>query len=186
VKTFITVALNRITNGNFIQEYPLDRKFLDNDDGNIFSANGYLDYWGSYSKCDYLIEVKHGWVRFYPDSNEYTLFQGTLDKFRSSIRQLDAVADKAEYRVNNHLFGIGLTIAPVFVRNADLEVLNPSKELNDSLFSDIQQEKGDFIAIWYLEKEYAHLFTFYTDNGEVSEYFPALLFFGKIKKYSRN
>lgn len=185
VKTFITIALNKISSGNFIQEYPLDRKFHDNDDGDFFSANGYLDYWASYSQCDYLIEVKHGWIRYYPDSKKYTIYKTTLDKFISSIEQLDSVDDKTDYKVNNHLLGIGLTVAPLFVKNKDFEILQFDKVLNDSLFNDIQQSNGDFIGIWYLEKEFAKEFKYDTDKGEITEYFPALLFFGKIKKYSR-
>lgn len=185
VKTFISIALNKITNGNFIQEYPLGRKFHNNDDGDIFSANGYLDYWASRSPCDYLIEVKHGWIRYYPDSNHYTLYKRTLDKFKSSIRQLDAVECKTDYRLNNHLLGIGLTVAPLFVHNRDLKVLKLNKELNDSLFYDIQQANGDFMAIWYLEKKFTQQFKFESDGREIVEYFPAVCFFGKIKKYSR-
>ena len=185
VKTFLTVALNNVTKGNFIQEYPLNRKYREHDNSDFFSANGYLDYWASFSKCDYLLEIKHGWIRYYIDSGEYTIYQKTIDKFQSSISQLDSIEYKTDLKINNHLFGIGLIVAPIYVRNKKPDTLNDPDSFNDFLFEEVKKLGGDFIGIWHLESEYLQEFTYETDSGTYKEYYPTLLFFGKIKKYSR-
>ena len=188
VKTYLTIALNEVTKGNFMQEYPNSRIFhRKGSKKNIEQSTGFIDYWADMKESTYLMEIKHQWIKYHPETDEYTFYSYLQGKFKQSVAQIDSIENKMNLKTKKHLFGIALTIVPVFVKNNPLERIILDKETINFFIKECMGGKDEMRANvlggWILEENYLQEFN-YSEDSE-SEYYPAVLFLAKVKKYSR-
>lgn len=117
VKTFLTLAIGKVTDCSFLQEHPTDRLKNQKKAKNNSTTAGHFDYWANYKKSSFLIEVKHNWIRYYPEDNRFTFYKVLDDNLKHAVDQVDEIADKTGFKYAQNLFGLGLIVAPVFIQD---------------------------------------------------------------------
>ena len=180
--TFLTPAIDKITNGFFLFETPIKR----GQSGKRENSNGRVDYWLNYRNSSYLLELKHAWIRAsFRNENEKFTFYGLEKSFRGAINQLDNCHDKvAGFMYRENMFGVALAIVPVFGRgDVFMKVRN-----TDHLLSQVRGEcpKANAIYAWHLPTACATVLCIQRTSGKiVKEFYPMVLFIAKVKKLSR-
>jgi hypothetical protein len=187
VKTYLTIALGKITGNNVIQEYTIDRNKSDKDkdytDEGI--SIGRLDYWTGYNKTNFLIEVKHGWVRYYQE-NEFTFYSGLAKKITSATKQINNITPKKHLHDKKHMFGLSLLIAPIFGWNTEFKVIKMSQQNLDYYWKECKKRGANIIGFWRINNEYNNTNSFENDNGKsFTEDFYGVFFIGRLKKISK-
>ncbi len=187
VKTFLTIALAEVTNHNVMQEYPLERK-TDKKKGKYKHKTGRLDYWANFKNSDFLIEVKHGWIRYYPEFHKTTFYKRYNCLFQDAIKQVRSIKNKSGYKSSKHLFGLSLMVAPYFVKSLDKgsSTINFDRSFKNQLAQLLKDSKGNIGCFWRLESKEIEKISYTERNKTYLEYYPGVLFLGKLVKYSRN
>lgn len=186
-KTFLTIALGNITNGAVLQEVPADRKIINLEDESKQKSlyKGRLDYWATYKESSFLIELKQSWLRYYGTTDEYSFYKHIEDQLKASIKQIDQLDNKMSFKIKENLFGLGMVVIPVFCRDDDFPKMSIKKNF-DFICEEFEKCGANIVSIWDIEKQYKHT-QYYTDKNEIDKqnHYPALLFIGKLKKFTR-
>lgn len=190
LKTYLTIALGKITNVNVMQEYPLERKKGTRRNKPIF-GHGRLDYIATYKNSDFLIEVKHGWARYYAKNEKITFYKKYKYYFQGAINQIKRIHSKSAYKSKSsrHLFGLSLIVVPFYeAMNRNKQEPVPLTESIKSKLEDICLDKdlgSNMFCFWTLNKDDIEVIKYPENNKPYWESYPAVLFLGKMTKYSR-
>ena len=196
-KTFITPALASLTDMSLIQERPIERHNYKRWSGRGRSpktSRGRADYWANYKDVTFLVEIKQGWTRFFPErrgeeegvSNCLNIYSSTRNKFtKKSQEQLHKIDNKGYYKQGNELYSLFLLISPVFVGGPRHKELNAERMDEDVIYrlADMWESKNaNMFALWRLNGKYLN---FKNEWPESHEYYPAVCFIGNLVRQSR-
>jgi len=177
IKSYLTAAINKVTNSSFMQEVSVDRKS---------GKSGRVDYWANFQNCSFLIEVKHNWIHYYPETNKITWHLSKSATLKSAVQQLDDIDERTEYKYRNHLYSLGMLVAPFYVRNRKAVPLRFDEDLANNIIFEEKKNSANIFALWILDKKYLYLNEWEENSGkESAEYYPAMCFSGKFKKLSK-
>lgn len=205
IKSFFTPALNIVTNTFFLQEQPIERrrkrKFKKYEKVNKKISKGRVDYWASYGKYSFFIELKHGWIKFYSKrfnkykniedhkyySKIFTIYKYTKQRLKSAWKQNKRIKRNRDIELNKILYPIALVICPIYVEEKipkNQKKYDKPPIFNSEIFTILinlikKQMRANIIGIWRLPRKYLIYNQF---NKKEQEYYPALCFIGKIKK----
>lgn len=171
-KGFITIAINKITKTNFLQELPIKRK----DGGN--ERNGKIDYFARYKNINLLIEVKQ--IRTSTKKGEIVLNPSINLCLEECINQIQSIKNPTSIDDAEGIwYGIAMCIVPLYVSKK----MNPNGfELSDDKIDKIKKKiKASHIS-YHKEKKREYI----NVNDAKGEYiFPGYLIALKTKKLSR-
>jgi len=177
VKTYLTISLGKITKNNVIQEYSIERNCFHKKDKNKTNT-GRLDYWASIEKTAFLIEVKHGWVRYYK-KNVFKFYSELMDKMDEANKQIDKIIDKKNlHDEKKRLFGLSLIVAPIYGRNVKFETMHFSSENLDYYWKQCKNIGANIVGIWRLSNDY-------NQNVDFTDNIYGVFFIGKLKKITK-
>lgn len=151
-KTFITIALDRISKGNVIQEPGLDRKYT--------AKAGRADYFVCINKTKYLIEVKQIWTQISRLSRPDDFNRITLNKIISQIKDIKNSRIK-------HDVCLGLCIVPIFEKiegkplPKERNISNLIKSVSESII-----KHKNIISIEYVDSKLFRQMRVPTDYGD--------------------
>jgi len=105
-KGFITVALNKVTGTNFLQELPVKRKINDK------VKNGKVDYFARYKSIRVLIEVKQSRVSV--QQGKLKIGDKLKKSFKNAIIQIDNISKRTSIE-DGVWYGVAICIVPFYV-----------------------------------------------------------------------
>lgn len=184
IKTFITLAINDITDTFFIQENPVSRRKMPSKENPSRKGNGRVDYLAHYNKTSFLIEVKDSWIRYYDETNEFTFYKNIKYLLKKAKNQVHTVRDRDSYKNSKNLYGIALVVAPIYYRIDKNEKF--SSFVLDSQTKEILEETAlnlgfNVFSFWKLPKHYLED-EFFVNHRKQKENNVGLAFLGWIKK----
>ena len=185
VKTFLTLALGKITNGYVIQEHPISRR---ESRAKKAIYNGRVDYGANYYSSSFLIEVKHHWIRYKPKTDDFIFYNGISLHMKTAISQIDRIKEKIGFNYYKNLFGLGLIVSPIFIRTKQKDIeynIRITNKLIDQLANDARNAGANILAMWKTGDNYYLDNSYKEDDEKYFEYFPGLIFIGKVKKISK-
>lgn len=187
-KTFLTIALGKITNCSCMQEYQIDRK-IDRKRAGSAESPGRVDYYAhyNYGNSTFLIEVKHGFIKYYPKGKGnriIKIYDVTKNRFDYGYKQLIEIKNKEKLKYKNNFFMINLLIAAIFYTT---DKNNNRREMKRNLFQKIKKQcfnempnANGFAFAAIKEKE---LYSFKPQSkSSPCEFYPGVLFIANIEK----
>ncbi len=191
IKTAVTCSLNESCNGYFMQEPAVNRKKKINTNVSYDEySNGRLDYWcrfGDITKISILIEVKHHWINIYKNM-QHTLYKEVINRHLEAIKQIKNIK-KSDYIIDN-LYGVALTILPIFTRYKSLNN-NPLLMDNNSLEilgrKILKQVQSNACSGFIIPNQLQSITDFHNENTSKIEYqsFPGVILLWNISKFTR-
>jgi hypothetical protein len=144
----ICPAISDVTNGKFIFEHPLKRKWYGED-----PYTGHIDYWASFLGKSYIVEIKHSYLS-YQKKQPVT---NTITKLEDAVRQLNGVKNtfRRDYPGNDmHYYGIAFEWV-TFRKGSTIEEkleMDDTKEIKDA-YASLKQVVGSvqLYGLWMLE-----------------------------------
>jgi len=180
LNTVFCPALGSI-NCNFIAEYPLKRTHKVKE--KEFTLTGFLDYWISYKKCSFLLELKQGFFSLRDDVDAELL----RSNFKVAIKQLNDIGlnERKELQSNDkELIGIALEVVTFYQSLKDKNTIDSQgikekyNDLRQKFKDDTEIDALNLESIWYPKEELVKDIK-YSGNSFV---IPAVAFLGKIVK----
>ncbi|MCB9304795.1 MAG: hypothetical protein H6566_29555 [Lewinellaceae bacterium] len=182
IKTFITLALGKITKNNFLQEFPMERVKKRTKKWE-YLGNGFVDYWAATKEVTCFIEVKNEWTRYYPEKKEFTFYKVAAGLLSDAKEQTDQIKDKGAFYNTKHAYSLGLLITPIFAFGEKAEIIRMDATLKEELIRGAKDLGADILAFWRIGNKRLHEYEL--ENGGEVEYFPGVVFWGRMKKVSR-
>ncbi|MCO6490035.1 MAG: hypothetical protein J5I98_16610 [Phaeodactylibacter sp.] len=182
VKTFITLALGKMTKNNFLQEFPMERVKKRTKKWE-YLGNGFIDYWAATKEVTCFIEVKNEWTRYYPEKKAFTFYKAAAGLLSDAKEQTDQIKDKGAFYNTKHAFSLGLLITPVFAYGEEAEIIRKDAALKEELIRGAKDLGADILAFWRIGN--GRLNAYERENGKGVEYFPGVVFWGRVRKVSR-
>jgi len=138
-KGYVTAVLDGLCGGYLMQEYPVARLEGDTPRSGGYDytdrSSGRVDYYCVYydgdSGVSLLVEVKQYWIRFFPDPDKsrFTVYAEGVRRHETAKEQLKKIGGKQDFKVGKRLYGVALSIMPVFSRHkSDEEKVSPIGE----------------------------------------------------------
>jgi hypothetical protein len=186
-KTCVTAALDAVCDSNLIQECPVDRK-KPISKRKVVRAKGKLDYWCEYGEgtpIDILVEVKHGWIRYYK-KNRHTVYAWAIDRHAEAVKQLRDIQDKR----NLGDYAMALTILPVYqltTKRREAGVCLDQNSLAGIVDGAAQMTGADRVWAFTLPVKQSKALFGFKDNDGVRRYesYPAVVLLWSILKIRR-
>jgi hypothetical protein len=179
--SFLAPALHSVSNGLYLMEESAERLVKSRTGSReTTSSTGRVDYWVMYEDSVFLMEVKHGWVRYHPKRDEYKVFANSRNEFTKAWEQLESIKNKRNWRTRDHLFGIAFQISPVFTSDSVGDI--DFQDSIDGLWrksASFDVNIGGFLKIDPEDQVEA-----YWDNDVTGRYL-SVAFWGRAKKISR-
>ena len=182
IKTFLTLALGKMTKNNFLQEFPMERVKKRTKKWE-YLGNGFVDYWVATKEVTCFIEVKNEWTRYYPEKKEFTFYKAAAGLLSDAKEQTDKIKDKGAFFNTKHAFSLGLLITPIFAYGEEAEIIRMDAALKEELVRGAKDLGADILAFWRIGNGRLHGYEL--ENGGEMEYFPGVVFWGRVKKVSR-
>ncbi|MDX2061492.1 MAG: hypothetical protein SFY70_00360 [Bacteroidia bacterium] len=190
IKTYFTGALLDLSSGYTIQEYRVNRGYLDEESNEKVYSNGAIDYWAFLDSNSYIIELKSYWARYYPQrdgGNYLTIYKDTFLRLNEGLSQIDSIADKLAYRAGNELWGCSICAAPIFVELSSLSEYSEyplMKYFKEGVTPKMADQKG---VSWYLA-EFGSQYLHESPKKDPSKkiVYPGIVYFSKVKRLRRN
>lgn len=180
IKTFITLALGKMTGNNFLQEFPMDRvkkRTKKRED----LGWGFIDYWAATKEVTCFIEVKKMWIRYDHRKKQFTAYKSASQQLANAKLQTDRIKDKRFYYNTPNAFSLGLLITPIYVLGNKAEITSIESGLKGELVRGAKKLKANILAFWQISDGRLHSYEW----KDKEEYYPGVVFWGKVKKISR-
>jgi hypothetical protein len=181
IKTFLTVSLAKLTGNNLLQEYPIDRIFSSSRKKNEYKR-GFLDYWAADQFNTYLIEVKKHGVRFDGEKNTFSFYADGKQLFADAQQQLDVIPDKPSWSHHSSLYTLALLVTPVWTRGEKCLRMRVDESLEDHLKEGIRNYQANLLYWWSFSR--SRIQGVELENGNEKEYYPGIIFWGKLRNSS--
>ena len=192
VKTYITAALDAVCSTNFMQEVGVERRKGRKGKKQVWGS-GAVDYWcryGETTQTSFLLEVKHYWIRYYPDRDDdwCTVHAEGRHRHDKAVKQIDSIEDKMNFTTDN-LYGLALTVLPVYVKYPE-EPDSPARLDEDTLEEighlAMNELGGHAFGAFTLPKDLAIVDEWSDDEG-VSRFenHPGVVMVWSAQKFSR-
>ena len=193
VKTYLTAALDAVCSSNFMQEVGVERR-KERTGKKQEWGSGAVDYWcryGEATQTSLLLEVKHFWIRYYPEREDErwcTVYAIGRHRHQEAVEQINSIEDKMDFTTDN-LYGLALTILPVVVKYKE-EPEEPTlldraslQEIGERAMTELS---GHAFGAFTLPKELAVVDEWTDDEGEARfENHPGVVMVWSAKKFSR-
>jgi len=163
----------------FLMEHPLKRKSSKKEE-----HGGFVDYWITYRKCAFFMELKHS---FFTYRNAKNPRKDITKRFESALNQLGSIS-KDEY------WGLGkgvrwvdtIAFETITFRNWSKNKISKSDLRNESFKSSLNELmknrewnnlKPNLWALWILNKSLVKPIKYQNEGREI---YPAVAFVGKV------
>lgn len=182
-KSFITATLDQLCDSYFMQEFSIERKNIRGKKASD-PKSGRVDYYfryGENTKFSALLEVKQGWIRYY-NKEKWTMYAYVFERHQSAVEQLKKIKDKLYFKIDN-LYGLALTILPLFVRYSKGEKqMSLNSDTLCKIAGDALYRSGAYACgYWVIPRKLCPI-----DNWEkIYENHPGIVFLWSISKYTR-
>lgn len=188
LKTAVTSSIYNICDGYLMQEPGIARKVNKSKEDKNDYKNGRVDYWcrfGNATKISILLEIKHAWIRYY-SPEKWTIYQYALDRHESAVGQIRDI-EKSDLIVDN-LYGIALTILPVFKRhnslNEDVDKIGSvvlSNICRDAMTKDMVHACGGC----EMHESLLEILDWSNEEKKLYESYPGIIFLWSIYKFTK-
>lgn len=188
LKTAATTSLCKLCNGYIMQEPGVARKVIKSKRAATDYKNGRVDYWcriGKTTKVSILVEMKHGWIRYY-SPKKWTIYRYALDRHELAIKQVHDI-EKSDFIIN-HLYGVALTVLPMFTKykslNENIQSVN-QRILTNICEQAIKNTRVNACGGFVIPNSLQEITDWSDEKRKIYESYPGLVFLWSIYKYTK-